>query len=164
MKIFFRILSVFMLLTAITSCSDDDKEEVKPVLDVNYANLAGTWQLTEWNGEKMNDSRYYYIIFNRKEEDGKRGYMIYTNLNSATSQRISGAFQLETDEETRDIISGTYNYQMSTDDGWNHSYIITDFYKESMVWTAKDDTAEVRIYARCEEIPADIEAGTRAGR
>ena len=165
MRTFFRIVVLFAVMVGGISCSDDDKtEDLKPVLEVNYANVAGTWQLTEWNGEKMNDSRYYYIVLNRKEEDGKRGYTIYTNLNSATSQRITGAFLLEKDEDKGDLISGTYDYQLSTDDAWSHEYIISDLYNESMVWTAEDDPGEMRIYSRCEAVPADILAGTRAIR
>lgn len=165
MRTFFRIIVLFAFIASGISCSDDDgTEELKPVLEVNYANIAGTWQLTEWNGEKMNDARYYYIVLNRKAEDGKRSYAIYTNLNSATSQRITGAFLLEKDADKGDIINGTYDYQLSTDDGWSHKYVISNLYAESMVWTAEDDLTEIRIYSRCDEVPADIQAGTRAVR
>ncbi len=162
MNTFYKIMALLALLTGLVACNDDDdQEEIKPVLDVNYANIAGTWQLSEWNGERMEDARYYYITFDRKAVDGKRGFLIYTNLNSATSQRISGAFTLERDDELYDLISGTYDYQLSTDDEWLHEYIITNLYEDSMVWTAKDDEAEIRVYKRCDEVPEDIVLGTR---
>lgn len=164
MKTLFKIMAFFVLVIGFASCSDDDDEVMaKPVLEVNYANIAGTWRLAEWNGEKMDgDSRYYYITFNRKEEDGKRKYQVYTNLNSFVSQKITGAFLLDYDEEWGDFITGTYDYTLSTDDEWEHEYIITDLYEDSMKWTAEDDAEEVRIYTRCSEVPADIVAGTRA--
>ena len=73
-----------------------DEVKLPDMKDVNYANIAGTWRLSEWNGEKIDgDTRYYYIKFDRKEKDGKRSYTIYTNLNSATSQQIPGSFYSE---------------------------------------------------------------------
>ena len=130
--------------------------------DVNYANIAGTWRLSEWNGEKIDgDTRYYYIKFDRKEKDGKRSYTIYTNLNSATSQQIPGSFTLNKEEDYGDVISGTYYYQLDTDDEWEYSYIVSGLTDISMVWTAKEDMGEIKVYTRCEDIPSDILTGTR---
>ena len=104
---------------------DDDEVKLPDTKDVNYANIAGTWRLSEWNGEKIDgDTRYYYIKFDRKEKDGKRSYTIYTNLNSATSQQIPGSFTLNKEEDYGDVISGTYYYQLDTDDEWEYSYIV----------------------------------------
>ncbi len=162
MNILYRIMVLLALSVGLLACDDDDKEEVKPTLEVNYANISGTWRLAEWNGEKLEDARYYYITFDRKAVEGKRSFLIHTNLNSATSQRVSGAFVLEQDDELADLISGTYDYRLSTDDAWSHEYVITGLYEDSMVWTAKDDATEVRVYKRCDEVPADILAGSRA--
>ena len=90
-----NIFKMMLLLTMalFMSCGDDDEVKLPDTKDVNYANIAGTWRLSEWNGEKIDgDTRYYYIKFDRKEKDGKRSYTIYTNLNSATSQQIPGSF------------------------------------------------------------------------
>lgn len=162
MKTLFKIMTLFALLVCFASCGDDDEVAVKPTLDVNYANIAGTWYLSEWNGEQMNDSRYYYITLNRKEVEGKRTYEIYTNYNSAFSQRITGTFNLTDDEDWGDLIGGTYDHKLSTDDGWEHSYVIANLFHESMVWTAKDNPEEVRVYTRCNEVPEDIIKGTRS--
>lgn len=81
-----NIFKMMLLLTMalFMSCGDDDEVKLPDTKDVNYANIAGTWRLSEWNGEKIDgDTRYYYIKFDRKEKDGKRSYTIYTNLNSA---------------------------------------------------------------------------------
>lgn len=160
MKTLFKMMALFTLLFCISSCGDD--EEVTPkLMEVNYANIAGTWRLAEWNGEKIDDPRYSYITFNRKAEDGKRAFMMYTNLNSAVSERINGAFELDINDDSKDIISGTYDYTLSTNDEWGHTYIITGLDENSMIWTAEDDAEEVRVYTRCSEVPADIVAGTR---
>lgn len=164
MKTLFKMMALFALLFTITSCGDDDEVALNPTRDVNYANLAGTWYLSEWNGEKMNDTRYYYITFNRKEVDGKRKYEIYTNYNSAFSEKITGAFLLKKEADFGDVITGTYDFQLSTDDGWPHDYSITEMYENSMVWTATDDADEVRVYTRCSEVPEDIVKGTRSLR
>lgn len=162
MKNFIKIMMLLVLGIGWVACHDNNGEYVRPTLEVNYFNVSGIWRLFEWNGEKMNDSRYYYVVLNRKEENGKRFYEIYTNLNSATSQHISGDFELKKDEEREfDLITGTYHYQLSTNDGWEHDYVITGLYEDAMEWMAVDDPEEVRKYIRCEEIPADICQGTR---
>lgn len=162
MRTIFRMMLLFTMVLFV-SCGDDDDVKLPDTLDVNYANIAGTWRMSEWNGEEMdNDSRYYYITFDRKEKDGKRSYNIYTNLNSATSQQIPGAFTLSSDEDYGDIINGTYYYQLDTDDEWEYSYIISNLTNTSMVWTAKEDFGEVRVYTRCDEVPGDILKGERS--
>lgn len=164
MKTLFKMMTLFVLLFAVTACGDDDEAALKRTRDVNYANIAGTWYLAEWNGEKMNDSRYCYITFERKEVNGKRVYKIYTNYNSAYAEHATGTFLLEKDDDFGDLISGIKDHQLSTDDGWDHSYIITDMFDNSMVWTAKEDAEEVRVYTRCSEVPEDIVKGTRSLR
>lgn len=162
MKTLFRILTLLALLICFASCGDDNEVTVETELNVNYANIAGTWYLSEWNGEQMNDSRYYYITLNRKEVDGKRTYEIYTNYNSAFSQHITGIFNLDNDEDWGYLIGGTYDHQSSTDNAWEHSYVITNLFHESMVWKAKNNPEEMRIYTRCNEVPEDIIKGTRS--
>lgn len=68
-----NIFKMMLLLTMalFMSCGDDDEVKLPDTKDVNYANIAGTWRLSEWNGEKIDgDTRYYYIKFDRKEKDG----------------------------------------------------------------------------------------------
>ena len=162
MKTLFRMMALFSLLFVAASCGDDDEAMITPSLDVNYANVAGTWKLSEWNGEELNDSRYYYITFNRKEEDGKRKYIVYTNLNSAVSERFTGTFLLSKDKNEADVISGTYDYTLSTEDGWENMYFVSELTNEKMSWTATEDAEEVRVYTRCAEVPADIVNGIRS--
>ena len=85
-------MMLLLTMALFMSCGDDDEVKLPDTKDVNYANIAGTWRLSEWNGENLEgDTRYYYITFDRKEKDGKRSYTIYTNLNSATSEQIPGS-------------------------------------------------------------------------
>ena len=161
MKTLFRMMALFALLFAAASCSDDDEAIAMPSLDVNYANVAGTWKLSEWNGEELNDTRYYYITFNRKAEDDKRTYIIYTNLNSAVSERITGTFLLDKDDDDADVISGTYDYTMSINDAWENKYFVEELTNEKMSWKATENVEEVRVYTRCSEVPADIVNGIR---
>ena len=162
MKNIFKLLPLLLVLFSLSACSDDDKDELVEVLDVNYANVAGIWQLTNWSGEKLDgDKRYYYIEFARKEENGKRGYRILTNLNSFVAQKITGGYELFRDEEYGNIIEGTYDYTLSTNDEWEYQYVVTSLTATEMKWTAVDKPDETRIYIRCESIPADILGGSR---
>lgn len=66
-----NIFKMMLLLTMalFMSCGDDDEVKLPDTKDVNYANIAGTWRLSEWNGEKIDgDTRYYYIKFDRKRK------------------------------------------------------------------------------------------------
>lgn len=156
-------MMLFAVMTICMSCGDDDEVKLPDTLEVNYAHIAGTWCLSEWNGEKMDgDNRYYYITFDRKEKDGKRSYMIYTNLNSAVSQHIPGSFKLTDDEEYGSVISGTYYYQLDTDDEWEYSYVISNLTQKAMTWTAKKTPEEVKVYTRCDGVPEKIINGTRS--
>ena len=50
-----NIFKMMLLLTMalFMSCGDDDEVKLPDTKDVNYANIAGTWRLSEWNGEKI---------------------------------------------------------------------------------------------------------------
>ena len=52
MKNIFKLMAMLALVCCLSSCSDDD-EPVVPTLDVTPANLNGTWQLAEWNGQPL---------------------------------------------------------------------------------------------------------------
>ena len=65
----------------------------------------------------------------------------------------TGDYELEYDWRVGDVISGTYDFGLGA---WEHEYVITDLYKKSMVWTAKDDSAYVQKFVRIEKVPAEI--------
>ena len=60
MRILFRIIPLCMLLLGFVACDDEDEAKVE-TLEVTPANLNGTWQLVEWNGESLAEGTYCYI-------------------------------------------------------------------------------------------------------
>lgn len=146
MKKIFPLL-LLTLITAFTAC-EKPIEEI-PALEVNYINLDGTWQLAEWNDAPLADGTWLYIVLDRKEHTFK----VYDNLNSMYPHLSTGVFEIANDWRVGDVISGTYDYENGA---WNHDYIVTDLYQESMLWTAKDDATEVQKFVRVAEVPASI--------
>lgn len=153
MKTIFRIMALFALLFCISSCEKDEAVDQDPKRDVNYANMAGTWKLSEWNGTKLDDSRYFYITLNRKEENGKRTYEIYQNFDSANPRHITGSYTIDNDDDLGDIITGEYDYWMGD---WTNEYLVTELRSETMIWKVKDDLQDVSVYVRCSAVPEEI--------
>lgn len=143
--------TVHLILVAVmaimTAC---EKEEMPiPALEVNYINLDGTWQLAEWRGAPLAEGTWLYIELDRKEHTFK----IYDNISTMYPHLYTGVFEITNDWRVGDVISGTYDYENGV---WNHDYIVTDLYQESMLWTAKDDATEVQKFVRVAEVPASI--------
>ena len=80
MKTIFRFTLLALIVTAFCAC-DDDKSYVAP-LDVTPNNLAGTWQLAQWNGAPLAQGSYVYIEFIRKDQK----YVMYQNLDASPSK------------------------------------------------------------------------------
>ena len=156
MKTFFKILLLSVFLFGVTACGNDDDETKDITLEVNYANLNGTWRLTNWNGEEMNDDNsYVYIEFDRKEHT----YVMYEKISTGKAWKRTGDFLITKEEEWGTILSGKYDYGVGP---WNAEYIVTDLTSDTMKWTVKDDASDVSLYTRCNGIPADIKAAARA--
>ena len=127
MKNIFKLMALFAFVLCFASCDDDEKVEI-PALPVTAANLNGTWQLSEWNGQALAEGTYCYITFNRRE------------LTFEMYQRY--------------VISGEYDFGNGD---WNNDYIVTDLLESgSMIWTVKDDDSDVNKYVRCEKVPESI--------
>lgn len=147
MKTLFRMMALFMLLIGFTACEDD--EETVSTLEVNYANLNGTWQLTEWNGKPLAEGTYCYITFVRKDKT----YKMYQKFDSMYARCVTGTFTVENDDYLGYIISGDYDLKGE----WANSYIVTDLLPSgSMIWTVKDDYNDVSKYVRCDGVPSNI--------
>lgn len=58
-------------------------------LEVTNNNIAGTWQLAEWNGAPLAEGSFVYIEFIRK--DAK--YVMYQNLDSFGTRKLTGPFR-----------------------------------------------------------------------
>ncbi|WP_018665613.1 lipocalin family protein [Bacteroides gallinarum] len=148
MKNIFNLMALFAFLCCFSACDDD--EAVIPTLAVTPANLNGTWELSEWNGQPLAEGTYCYVTFNRKEQT----FEMYQKFDSMYARYITGSFSIEEDPYLGSIISGMYDFGNGD---WNNEYIITDLLETgSMVWTAKDNENDVNKYVRCEKIPEDI--------
>ena len=144
------IFAVLSLAVALMS-SCDDKVHINP-LEVTNNNIAGTWYLAEWNGAPLAEDSFVYIEFIRKDAE----YVMYQNLDSFSPRKRTGRFSIYTDNELGAIIRGDYDYGAGE---WAHRYIVTDFTRESMVWTAKDDRSDISVYKRCDGIPEEVTGG-----
>lgn len=148
MKNIFKLMALFAFLFCLSSCEDD--EPVIPRLEVTPANLNGTWELSEWNGQPLAEGTYCYVIFNRKEQ----AFEMYQKFDSMYARYITGEFSIEEDPYIGSIISGVYDYGNGD---WNSKYIVTDLLETgSMIWTDKDNENDVNKYIRCEKVPAEI--------
>lgn len=139
-----------LLVTIVTMMAACEKEETPiPTLEVNYINLDGTWQLVEWRGEPLAEGIWLYIALDRKDHT----FAIYDNISTMYPRLTTGTFELENDWRVGDIISGTYDFGNGA---WNHDYLVTGLYRESMLWTARDDDADRQKLVRVTEVPADV--------
>ena len=150
MKILFRIMTLFVRLFSIVACEDEDDAKVE-TLAVTPANLNGTWQLSEWNGQLLAEGTYCYITFVRKDAT----FEMYQKFDSMYARYLTGTFSIEKDDYLGYIISGKYDHSLGG--RWNSSYIVTELLPSgSMVWTVKDDAGDVSKYIRCDGVPASI--------
>ena len=148
MKNIFNLMALFAFLCCFSACDDD--EAVIPTLAVTPANLNGTWELAEWNGQPLAEGTYCYVTFDRKEQT----FEMYQKFDSMYARHITGGFSIEEDPYLGSVIDGVYDYGNGE---WNNKYIVTDLLETgSMIWTAKDNENDVNKYVRCEKIPEDI--------
>ena len=148
MKHIFKSALLTFVLALCGACSDDSK--VEPWLEVNVNNVAGTWQLAEWNGAPLPAGSYVYLKLIRRD----CLFEMTQNLDSFLKRELTGRFRITNDEEQGAIIRGLYDH--STGD-WEHAYLITELTADRMVWTAQDDPDDISVYLRIEEIPDDLE-------
>ncbi|WP_333698238.1 lipocalin family protein [Bacteroides congonensis] len=150
MKILFRIMILSIFLTSFIAC-DDEEETKERTLEVTPANLNGTWQLTEWNGQPLAEGTYCYITFVRKDKTFK----MYQKFDSMYARFLTGSFNIEKDDYLGYIITGKYDYSLGG--RWNNSYIVTELSSSgAMVWIVKDDADDVSKYIRCDDVPSFI--------
>lgn len=157
-----KITNLLLLLAVALCTACDDTIDTPDTLEVKSYYLAGTWQLAEINGSALVDGTYVYIVLDRKY-----GFKIYQNTGSMYPVLYTGTYKLEYDWRVGDVISGVYDYEQGA---WAHEYVITDFYEESMTWTAKtegskDATPEVqkfvRVHKEVDKVPSHIVESVR---
>ena len=148
-----KIFNLLMLFAVALFAACDETVEPIETLEVKPYNMEGTWMLAELNGSALADSTYVYLVLDRRCT-----YEIYENTASMYPVLFTGKYELEYDWRVGDVISGTYDYELGA---WGHEYVITDLYKESMVWTAKDDASYVQKFVRVDAVPAEIVEAVR---
>lgn len=150
MKNLLKISLLLLFAFGLTAC-DDDKSYEDPGLEVSLYNLSGTWKLDSWNnGEALADGSYVYLELSYR--DGNK-FTIYQNLDSFGPRRITGVYNIYTDDALGSIIRGMYDYENGD---WAHRYIVRNLFSDRMTWIATDDAQNVSVYTRCEGIPQEI--------
>jgi hypothetical protein len=140
------IASVVLLMAA----CDDEIETVLPTpLEVNVMNVEGTWRLAEWRGAPLADSTFVYMVLDRKGQM----FSLYENMASMYPRLVTGKFELEKEHKQGDVIRGTYDHELGA---WNHDYLVTALYAESMVWIATDDETDKQKFVRVADVPEHI--------
>lgn len=143
-------LLLLFAATAFTGC-EKDKSYEDPGLEVSLYNISGTWKLASWNnGAELTEGSYVYLELAYR--DGNT-FTIYQNLDSFGPRRITGSYNLYTDESLGSVIRGMYDYENGD---WTSRYIIRDLYADRMTWIATDDAGNVSQYVRCDGIPQEI--------
>lgn len=148
-----KIFNLLMLFAVALFAACDETVEPIETLEVKPYNMEGTWMLAELNGSALADSTYVYLVLDRRCT-----YEIYENTASMYPVLFTGKYELEYDWRVGDVISGSYDYELGA---WGHEYVITDLYKESMVWTAKNDASYVQKFVRVDAVPAEIVEAVR---
>ena len=148
-----KIFNLLMLFAVALFAACDETVEPIETLEVKPYNMEGTWMLAELNGSALVDSIYVYLVLDRRCT-----YEIYENTASMYPVLFTGKYELEYDWRVGDVISGSYDYELGA---WGHEYVITDLYKESMVWTAKNDASYVQKFVRVDAVPAEIVEAVR---
>ena len=153
MKKFIESAAVLLLLFAavvLSGCEDSQAgEPVEPQLDVTPHNMAGSWAVSLWNGRRLDDECYVYLSLDRRE----RTFEMYDNLGSFSTRKVTGQYNIYTDEERGAMIRGVYDYGNGE---WSHRYVVTSLTASQMVWRAADDDEVVTVYERVESIPDHI--------
>ena len=86
-------MALFAFVLCFASCDDDEKVEI-PALPVTAANLNGTWQLSEWNGQALAEGTYCYITFNRRELTFEKRKQQFIWLTLALALAVTGGMMI----------------------------------------------------------------------
>lgn len=124
------------------SCQEGGNYPKQSFLSVTPNNIAGVWSLESYDdGVALAEGSYLYIAFERAE----RTFTSYDNLESMEMRKLSGRYDIVTDEAA--VIRGAYHYGRGD---WEHDYYVRDLTSNRMVWVATDDESVVQVYVRAE--------------
>ena len=143
------ILVVLAVAVLAIACQKETAGTKEQYLDVTPNNIAGMWQLVEWNGEPLTGGTYFYVEFVRKD----RKYTIWQNFDSISSNAhvATGTYNIEMDVEKGPILIGKYDYDAGL---WSYSYEVNDLTADSMTWvvTSEEDRFTQK-FIRVDNIP-----------
>jgi hypothetical protein len=83
-----------------------------------YYNIDGCWELSQLNGQPLQEDTYLYIEFSRSDHR----YQMWDNLNSMYGTTTTGTFAISEEEDGTYTLSGTYDYGVGD---WNSCYMVT---------------------------------------
>lgn len=150
MKNLLKFTLLLMFAATFAGC-EEDKSYEDPGLEVSLYNISGTWQLATWNNDsELAEGSYVYLELSYRNGNV---FTIYQNLDSFGPRRITGSYNLYTDESLGSVIRGMYDYENGD---WSSRYIIRDLYTDRMTWIATDNADNVSLYKRCDGIPQEI--------
>lgn len=143
-------ISLISAVLAFQSCKVDHSYESSDDPVLSYYQITGTWKLSEWKGESIeDDGRFFYMVLESKDTK----FTVYHNLDSARPISLTGTFSLEYDEdEGVNVVSGLYDHEYGL---WANDYIVSKKGDDKMVWTAVSDPGDVSVYART-ELPENL--------
>lgn len=140
------IICVSMVLSFV-SCSEKEGPAENLYLDVNLTNLAGTWELVSYsNGIEIDADTH--VVLELIKKDCK--YTLSSNIDSAFDDVETGVFSLSEHIKYGTIIRGMKDFSLGEE--WNHIYAITKLTRDTMEWTALDETGlsttNISVYRR----------------
>lgn len=149
--IFRNILNVLATAWAVSfavACDKSGTDTETVYLPLSYFNIAGVWELVEWNGEPLADGTYACIELTRQHE-----FTSCSNIRTTSSvaEVLTGEFDIDNEDNT---VGGYYDYMDYMQ--WSHRYVVSELTSDRMVWTATDDPSEVRVYSRIDAIPEGL--------
>lgn len=156
MKKWFKIVVAATLALAAWGCGEPE-ETGEPQLPITSANIAGVWQLTEWQGEAVSEDMVVYIEF----VNVGRTYTLYQNVDSSVIDVITGDYNLYTSPSSGlSILSGKYDYSDSTE--WSNRYVVRSLTATTMVLKVYTEgasstaDAESFVYTKRDSLPEGI--------
>lgn len=144
-KMRMMIAAALFSLAALGGCNKNVEPEKDPELPVTFYNTKGDWKLVSWKGQPMGEGIVYLRLKDKK-------FVMLQNLGSMYLQKFTGEYNLTEEIGVGTTIRGIYDY---TWEYWHSTYIISSLTKDKMVWTDRDDEANIQVFSRILNFPEE---------
>ena len=146
MRLFRLLLNVTLMLGAIStmSCEKPAPLPSDEHVAVTYYNIDGCWELSQLNGQPLQEDTYLYIEFSRSD----RSYQMWDNLNSMYGVCTTGTFYITEEEDGTYTLMGNYDHGAGE---WSSNYKVEMFDIDCMQW--RSTTGECLDFRRIASIP-----------